>query len=52
MGGCDDAARSIFNGKIRYTDLLQNEAFLIRNASLDGSGRGLRIFKEYRYGAL
>lgn len=37
LGDCDDTAKSIFNS-IRYTDLLQNERFLIRNAMLTAQG--------------
>lgn len=37
LGDCDDTAKSIFKD-IRYTDLLQNETFLIRNAMLTAQG--------------
>ncbi|MDD5016486.1 MAG: dipicolinate synthase subunit DpsA [Eubacteriales bacterium] len=34
LGMCDDAAKKIFGGQIQYIDLLQNEAFLVKNAQL------------------
>ena len=37
LGGCDDTAKSIFGGT-KYTDILKNETFLIRNALLTAQG--------------
>jgi len=34
LGGCDEAAKKLFENCIRYIDLLQDEAFLIDNALL------------------
>jgi dipicolinate synthase subunit A len=38
LGNCDDSAKSTFANKARYFDILQNEAFLIRNALLTAEG--------------
>jgi dipicolinate synthase subunit A len=38
MGNCDDSARRAFADKTKHLDLMQNEAFLIRNALLTSEG--------------
>ncbi|MGI5849130.1 MAG: dipicolinate synthase subunit DpsA [Christensenellales bacterium] len=38
LGGCDNVANKIFGNLIRYIDLFQNEAFLVRNALLTAQG--------------
>ncbi len=38
LGGCDAAAIKIFGDSIRYIDLMQNEAYQIRNALLTAEG--------------
>lgn len=38
LGGCDAAAKKLFGDNIKYTDLMQNEAYQIRNALLTAQG--------------
>lgn len=38
LGGCDEAARKLFSDKIRYIDIMQNEAYQLRNALLTAQG--------------
>jgi dipicolinate synthase subunit A len=38
LGGCDTAAKKLFGDNIRYMDLMQNEAYQVRNAMLTAQG--------------
>jgi dipicolinate synthase subunit A len=38
LGGCDAEAKALFGDTIRYSDMMQNEAYQIRNAMLTAQG--------------
>lgn len=38
MGGCDEAAKKLFADRIRYNDLMKNQAYQLRNALLTAQG--------------
>jgi dipicolinate synthase subunit A len=46
LGGCDAAAKKLFGETIHYSDLMQNEAYQIRNALLTAQGAVCAFLKN------
>lgn len=46
LGGCDDTVKEAFCGRIKYLDLLEDEAFLVRNALLTAQAAVCAYLKQ------